>query len=81
MDDHVQPFCAKITYHVLLLLEKVLSVVFPSEVINLCLEVHVVSLMALVAKSEIHSRGENQELKRRPNGVSRRTSEEFTLTS
>lgn len=54
----------KITYHALLLLEKVLLVVFPSEIINLCLQVHVVSPMALVAESEIHSRGENREVKR-----------------
>lgn len=80
-DDHVLPFLGKDNIPCTLTPGEVLFVIFPSEMINLCLEVHVVSLMALVTKSEIHSGGKNQELKGQPNGVSKSSSEEFRLTS
>lgn len=72
---------AKITYHRLLRLEKVLLVIFPSEIMNLCLEVHVVLLIALVTKSEISSAEENQELKGQFSKVSESSSERLRLMS
>lgn len=67
------PIYAKITYHGLLMLEKVLLVTFPSEIMNLCLEVHIVSRMALVIENKISKRSgeENQELKGQPNKISK----------
>ena len=55
------------------MLEKVLLVTFPSEIMNLCLEVHIVSQMALVTENEISkcSGEENQELKGQPNKISK----------
>lgn len=67
------PFYVRITCHGFLMLEKVLLVIFSfrnNEFV--CLEVHVVSMMALVTKSEIDSGGENQELKEQPNRVSKK---------
>lgn len=57
-------FYAKITYHLLLWLGKLLFVIFPSEMINVGLDVHAVSLTALVTKSEIHSGGKSRSFKR-----------------
>lgn len=74
------PFYAKITYRAPLLLEKVLLVIFPSEIINLCLEVHEVLLMARVTKGEIY-RNEEPGVKRPAQWGFKNSSEEFRLTS
>lgn len=72
------PFYAKITYHALVLL--VFLVIFPSEIINLCLEVHEVSLMTRVTKGEIY-RNEEPGVKRPAQWGFKNSSEEFRLTS